>query len=594
MTLVLKPGLNLQSPTANDPLLDLNTQPSLDLQFATSKTLDDRVSGFPLVNHQRDASSGKSAGTYVGSDGLIKTSPVNLLYNTTTYSNWINSGQSIQTNAAISPSGLNDAVKLVADASAGGKLFYRSATTTATNVCSVYVKAGEYTNIQLRELSAARFYVNFDLSAGTYAVPQSGSAPAGGFDFISADIQDVGNGWYRCIVVNSRVVGLAFSIAGYPNSASVATSNPNFTGDGTSGVYIWGAQVEEGSTATDYIPTTTTISGAPRFDHDPVTGESLGLLIEESRTNLLQYSEQFDQSVWAVGGTVSVVPNSALGPNGLMTADQITLGSTGARIGQFNLITTPGQTGTASVYLKNIDHVGQLTLRTGLAGGASYNLNLSLTSEWVRYELTTTHNGTQDVEFHIRETSANPSGSFLVFGAQLEEGSFPTSYIPTTSSTVTRAADVASIEGTNFSSWFTQNTGTVFVEASLQSPAASGQSPIVSIDNSGADFRAISRRASAGARSTSNADLIDVTGAIWDGEKKKIAATWVPNDCALVDDGVLVGTDTSTNSPLTTVNQMQIGQVNSGGYLARMGGHMSRLTYYPYRLADATLQEITS
>jgi len=88
--------------------------------------------------------------------------------------------------------------------------------------------------------------------------------------------------------------------------------------------------------------------------------------------------------------------------------------------------------------------------------------------------------------------------------------------------------------------------------------------------------------------------LIDVTGAIWDGEKKKIAATWVPNDCALVDDGVLVGTDTSTNSPLATVNQMQIGFVNSGGFLARMGGHMSRLTYYPYRLSDTILQEITS
>ena len=73
----------LQSPASNDPLLDLNTQPSLDLQFATGKTLDDRVSGLPLVNHQRDASSGKSAGTYVGSDGLIKTSVVNLK----TYSN---------------------------------------------------------------------------------------------------------------------------------------------------------------------------------------------------------------------------------------------------------------------------------------------------------------------------------------------------------------------------------------------------------------------------------------------------------------------------------------------------------------------------
>ena len=53
----------------------------------------------------------------------------------------------------------------------------------------------------------------------------------------------------------------------------------------TNQFYIWGVQAEEGSTATDYIPTGSTISGAPRFDHDPLTGESLGLLIEESRTN---------------------------------------------------------------------------------------------------------------------------------------------------------------------------------------------------------------------------------------------------------------------------------------------------------------------
>ncbi len=120
--------------------------PSLDLNFAKSKSLRDSRSTKNLINFTR-----ASSGTYVGSDGLIKTSAVNLLYNTTTYSNWISSGQSIQTNAAISPSGLNDAVKLVADASAGGKLSYRSATTTATNVCSVYAKAGEYTNIQLRD-----------------------------------------------------------------------------------------------------------------------------------------------------------------------------------------------------------------------------------------------------------------------------------------------------------------------------------------------------------------------------------------------------------------------------------------------------------
>jgi len=391
MTLVLKPGLNLQSPTANDPLLDLNTQPSLDLQFATSKTLDDAVSGTNLITFSR-----ASSGTYVDSDGLIKTA----------------------------------------------------------------------------------------------------------------------------------------------------------------------------------------VTDAPRFDHDPVTGESLGLLIEESRTNLLRYSEQFDQSVWAVGGTVSVVPNSALGPNGLMTADQITLGSTGARIGQFNLITTPGQTGTASVYLKNIDHVGQLTLRTGLAGGASYNLNLSLTSEWVRYELTTTHNGTQDVEFHIRETSANPSGSFLVFGAQLEEGSFPTSYIPTSGSAITRAADVASIEGTNFSSFYNQSEGTVFVDRTFN--INNGQTYYFTDSTLTANRIRLEGINHSGNNSS-------------DGSSFNTAAAGNKTALGLQTDNVSVngGTpDTSFTMP-SSLDRLFIGRhpTVSSSYL---NGHIARLAYFPTRKTDQQLIDLTT
>jgi hypothetical protein len=56
-------------------------------------------------------------------------------------------------------------------------------------------------------------------------------------------------------------------------------------------LYAWGAQLEEGTTATPYIKTTSQALAAPRFDHDPVTKESLGLLVEEARTNLLAYSE---------------------------------------------------------------------------------------------------------------------------------------------------------------------------------------------------------------------------------------------------------------------------------------------------------------
>ena len=606
MTLVLKPGLNLQSPTANDPLLDLNTQPSLDLQFATSKTLDDRVSGFPLVNHQRDASSGKSAGTYVGSDGLIKTSPVNLLYNTTTYSNWINSGQSIQTNAAISPSGLNDAVKLVADASAGGKISYRSATTTTTNVCSVYVKAGEYTNIQLRELSAARFYVNFDLSAGTYAVPQSGSAPAGGFDFISADIQDVGNGWYRCIVVNSRVGGIAFSIAGYPDSATVTTSNPNFTGDGTSGVYIWGAQVEEGSTATTYIPTTTTIGGAPRFDHDPVTGESLGLLIEESRTNDAFYSNDFTQWVTTATGGVNpapvLVPASGVSPSGLTDATEITYPAVSVANSWSIIYLRPGTSGNTqyvfSAYLKGTVGGETIYLMSSPDGVSWASQSFTLTTDWERCVFPHTTLGINSyfqigVDLRDGAQSGQPAQVISVWGAQIEAGSFPTSYIPTTGSAVTRSPDIATIEGTNFSSWYNQSEGTVFVAVDK----AYKTNTIAAAFDDGSGANRIEVRSSGSSLSNARYVITDNSTTVYSKESStaganrlKLALAYKTGSVNNATNGVIDIVDATASIP----NVSRLAFQNEFFLTDQRPGHIARLAYYPYRLADATLQEITS
>jgi len=324
----------------------------------------------------------------------------------------------------------------------------------------------------------------------------------------------------------------------------------------------------------------------PRFDHDPVTGESLGLLIEESRTNLLTYSEEVDQIAWAKAGTVSVVPNSALSPDGLMTADQITLGTQNARVGQFNLITTTGQAGTASVYLKNIDHVGALTLRTGLSGGPTYNLNISLTNEWARYQLTTTHNGTQNVEFHIREVDANPSGSFLMWGAQLEpNASFPTSYIPTTSSTVTRATDLTSITGTNFSSWYNQSEGTAFAEYD----GLKDYSRVLNL-NTGKTLivnRPIINSAYDGVTETaSEADL----GLTLGDTRKSVTAYSGTTTTVTINGRVPVTGSSDFTSTTNTVIYLG-GQGNDANVL---NGHISRLTYFPERLPDATLQAITS
>jgi prepilin-type N-terminal cleavage/methylation domain-containing protein len=346
----------------------------------------------------------------------------------------------------------------------------------------------------------------------------------------------------------------------------------------------------------------------PRFDHNPTTGESLGLLVEESRTNLVLNSES--ASSWSVQGG-SVTNNTDIAPNGAMTADTFTGNSGSFRELQLNFSVTSGVVYSASIFLKGDGIVNWraegnfgvglwsgpfLNLQTGeITGGDGYS-NVTATryqNGWWRLTWTRAAASTGTGGVRLTLYNSTTVQTYKVWGMQFEQGSFPTSYIPTSGSAATRQADNVSITGTNFSSFFVQNTGSLFVNSSLQSPSLAGQAPILSVDNSGLNFRAISRRSNSGASNTSNNDGIDVTSSIWNGDPKKIAITWVPNDSVLVDNSNFVGVDTSTTSPLTTVNQMFIGSVNSGGFMSRMGGRLSRLTYWPSRLPNQTLQTIT-
>ena len=259
MTLVWKSGLNLQSPASNDPLLDLNTQPSLDLQFATGKTLDDRVSGLPLVNHQRDASSGKSAGTYVGSDGLIKTSPVNRWLHSENVGSWARLSATVSDNDGLAPDGTQTADKVNYSAITTNWSIVYQGVFTGTYTWSGWIKTADNTTKDI--------YLTRGNSIETHTFTATGE-------------------WQR------------FEAVVTPNNENIHLGNAsNSTPQSWNGgeFYIWGAQLEEGSTVNTYVPTTTVASGAPRFDHDPVTGESLGLLIEESRTNLTTYSNTFQK-----------------------------------------------------------------------------------------------------------------------------------------------------------------------------------------------------------------------------------------------------------------------------------------------------------
>jgi hypothetical protein len=180
----------------------------------------------------------------------------------------------------------------------------------------------------------------------------------------------------------------------------------------------------------------------PRFDHNPTTGESLGLLVEEARTNLLPYSEDFSQADWVTFGTASKSSNVATAPDGNFTADSITLPAASGVLD--NIPVSASTTYTFSVYIRGTPGTTIRILSNANSSGLVAN-TVTVSGVWQRYSVTfTTNSG--DISTSIQFDSGG-GNTFYVWGAQVEAGAFPTSYIPTVAATVTRAADVASITG---------------------------------------------------------------------------------------------------------------------------------------------------
>ena len=261
----------------------------------------------------------------------------------------------------------------------------------------------------------------------------------------------------------------------------------------------------------------TAATDVPRFDHNPTTGESLGLLVEEPRTNLLLRSEEFG-TTWTTF-RASVSANATAAPDGNTTADKIVEDTTAASthgVQQLSLSFTSGTSYTFSVYVKAAERAN---IRMGLPSAAftstlsaQFNLALATTTfvsagvtttvstlpnGWLRCAMTAvaTATTTGAVNFSLGENSASTSAGYtgdgtsglFAWGAQLEAGAFPTSYIATTGAAATRSADVASITGTAFSSFYNQSEGTVFVDGSTA--ALTGTTGFVAINAAGSTNR---------------------------------------------------------------------------------------------------------
>jgi hypothetical protein len=586
--------------------------PSLDLRFAENKSLVDATTGAQLVTFTR-----ASSGTYVDSQGTIRTAVTNLLLRsddlTTT---WIQFGTTVSSNTATAPDGTLTADKLIDTANNIEHGIYQNTTTSGSHTFSVFAKAVERRYVVLRKDSSPLIAV-FDLQTGTVTQTDAG---------VTASITAYPNGWYRC---SMTCTSTGNSVIKLSDVATGVLSNSTYLGNG-GGVLLWGAQLEQSSTVGEYIPTTSTINSAPRFDHNPVTGESLGLLVEEQRTNSIRNNTM----VGAVAGTPGTNPTnwtyvttqsngltqSVVGTgieNGVNYIDYRFNGTTVATpldiaFGFDSGAAATGQTWTESLYLRlsSGSLAGITNWRIGLientsggafVAGALYAVTAPTSASLIsqRLSATRTFSGGATVGLAQGTLSISVSGNTAIdftlrIGLpQLEQGAFATSVIQTSTAAVTRSADVASITGTAFSSWYRQDEGTVFADALIA--GASAEAGIMGLTNAGeTDFLRLSRlnttsrpRALVFDNSSSQSDT-QPTNTITVGQQFRVATVLKENDFATVLSGGALSTDTSGTMP--TVDRMTIG---TGAFLTQLNGTIRRLVFWPRRLGNEVLQEVT-
>lgn len=357
----------------------------------------------------------------------------------------------------------------------------------------------------------------------------------------------------------------------------------------------------------------------PRIDYDPVTLACRGLLVEESRVNLLTYSGQFDNAVW-IKTEVGITPNAAVSLDGTQTATKITeTASTAPRyIHQGNIAVVAGTTYTGHYYLKAAEKsFAQITFGATQFGGAQYaNFNLSLGTVTAAVggtaAIRSEGNGIYRCSFSALCTTSGsttflavlmPSGTagrapiytgtlgsgIYALAAQFEAGAFPTSYIPTTSSAVTRNADQVS----SIMEYVNLAEGTMFISCLPMSYSTSYG--LLSLATIGGDYLGIYiGYPSLAISEVWLSPVVHVnlaSGGFTAGSRLKAALAYKQNDFAASYNGGAVLTDTS-GSVVSSATQFLIGRLAPNNYY--FNGWIEDVRYSPKRLTNAELQELTA
>ena len=352
-----------------------------------------------------------------------------------------------------------------------------------------------------------------------------------------------------------------------------------------------------------------------RFDHNPSTGESLGLLVEEARTNLFLRSQDLLTSPNLSGATlgdfftstVDALPSPSGSTNETVKFVSTPTTSQGLFLRQGGLSLT-AQTYTVSVYVYVPTQAGvtnwQMLWDYADSADSVQTTTQTTFDRWVRISAPTTLTSTRsfiDFKFRINNSGAPTTSGITLYawGAQLEAGAFPTSYIPTEASTRTRAADNASITGKNFSEWYRPDEGTLFAQFKSELSITNN---IWSINNYPATtfatttnyFRLLTLSNIIHTQYYVGGTNLYPQFSLANNNSQKVTQSYNINSSPIIS--ALNGTiGTGSGNIYATspgFNQLEFGK-NTDARTTIGQYTISRLTYYPKRLTNSQLQALT-
>jgi len=517
--------------------------------------------------------------TRVNADGNIEKGYENLLLQSNSFTTtWLQTDLTA-TSGQSGYDGSNDAW-LLSKSAANGRI-RQYVTDTGIQTLSAYFKAGTNNWMRITYGGATTY---FDLANGVLGSDNS----------IDATITSIGSGWYRC-TFTANVTSAQYA------QFYVADANGDTSGT-TGSILIQDAMLNQGMVAYPYVETTTApvaggiLEDMPRLDYS--NGSCPSLLLEPSRTNLIPNSEYFMALSWAskTGFTTEENTKETLSPEGYYNATKFIATTTDPVI--FDFVNVDVLPYTFTFYAKGKGSTIGKQIKTRflyLASATGQNQEdiFTLTSDWQRFEAKTTPTGAGDLLVRIdfpAETAVVGDEGYL-YGAQFEQGSYPSSYIPTYGVSQTRLADVLFEGAAGLSNFFNPTEGTLFFEVDeplFRQLTTDGRSIAMRDTTNGEYFQLRGRSNSVYFLLTMCSPSVVVTTNFQNNTK--YVMRWNGSEVKIFANGEARGSATQIDS----FRPNTLGVASGFGMYTPTGEKFTNITCFPTALSDEACIELTT